>query len=244
MWQCPQRHKVKEGEKYDHPRPLNYQNIKKTIIKFTCTNPRIVSAGNHVVETFTLQLLITLFPEPTGSYLCYRVFPFSTDIDVYRYWCIYTCMYTCDFIFVVSVYITVRNHSRVGSCHSWDTWKSALFPDSRRDSWHNLFHVGTLRYLRQWWGSTWNWRGFGKYACTNIVSKTPLYIQDTVRPHSNWVLEVSANISSLQTSIYFVRWCPGPVGVSSSGPTYNSVYVRVFGLNPHIPPIHGVWVLS
>ena len=26
-----------------------------------------------------------------------------------------------------------------------DTWKSALFPDSRKDSWHNLFHVGTLR---------------------------------------------------------------------------------------------------
>ena len=30
--------------------------------------------------------------------------------------------------------------SRVGSCHSWHTWKSALFPDSRRDSWH-LCHV-------------------------------------------------------------------------------------------------------
>jgi len=32
------------------------------IIKFTCTNPRIVSAKKDVVETFTLQLLITLFP--------------------------------------------------------------------------------------------------------------------------------------------------------------------------------------
>jgi len=26
----------------------------------------------------------------------------------------------------------------VGSCHSGDTWKSALFPDSSRDTWHKL----------------------------------------------------------------------------------------------------------
>ena len=43
-------------------------------------------------------------------------------------------LYRCNFIVVVSMYIQVHNHSRVGSCHSWDTFKSALFPDSRRDS--------------------------------------------------------------------------------------------------------------
>jgi len=35
---------------------------------------------------------------------------------------------------VATIYIKAHNHSRVGSCHSWDTWKSALFPDSRRDT--------------------------------------------------------------------------------------------------------------
>ena len=46
--------KVKKGGKCNHPRPLNYQNIKRSIIKFTCTNLRIVSAEKDVVETFTL----------------------------------------------------------------------------------------------------------------------------------------------------------------------------------------------
>ena len=97
MWQCPRRHKVNKGEKYKHTRPLNYQNIKNMILKFTCTNPRIVSAEKDVVETFTSQLLITLFPEPTDLYIYYRVSPSLTDIDVYR-WCKYGFMFTCDFI--------------------------------------------------------------------------------------------------------------------------------------------------
>ena len=97
MWQCPRRHKVNKGEKYKHTRPLNYQNIKNMILKFTCTNPRIVSAEKDVVETFTSQLLITLFPEPTDSYIYYRVSPSLTDIDMYR-WCKYGFMFTCDFI--------------------------------------------------------------------------------------------------------------------------------------------------
>ena len=147
MWQCPRIHQENKRKKYNYPKLLNYQNNKKFIIKFTCTNPRIVSAEKDVVETLTLHLWITLFHEPTGSYIHYRVFPFLIDIHVYRYWCKYGFMYTCDFIFVVSIYIKVHNHSRVGSCHSWDTWKSVLFPDSR-DSWHNFFHAGTLRLRR------------------------------------------------------------------------------------------------
>jgi len=39
MFLCPRRLKVNKEEKYNHSRPLNYQNIKKIIIKFTCTNP-------------------------------------------------------------------------------------------------------------------------------------------------------------------------------------------------------------
>ena len=59
---CPRGLKFNKGEKHNHSRPLNYQNIKKFIIKFTCTDPGIVSAKKDVVETFMLQLLITLFP--------------------------------------------------------------------------------------------------------------------------------------------------------------------------------------
>jgi len=33
---------------------------------------------------------------------------------------------------VATIYIKAHNHNRVGSCHSWDIWKSALFPDSRK----------------------------------------------------------------------------------------------------------------
>jgi len=83
-----------------------------------------------------------------GFMLYDRVFPFSTDIDGRIYWCKYGFLYTCDFIFVVSIYIKVRNHSPVGSCHSWDTWKSALFPDFRRDSWQNLFTKRVLKDYR------------------------------------------------------------------------------------------------
>jgi len=42
---------------------LNYQNIKKSIIKFTCTNPKNVSAKKDFVETFTLQKINTLSKE-------------------------------------------------------------------------------------------------------------------------------------------------------------------------------------
>jgi len=68
---CPRRLKANKGEKYIHTRPLNRQNIKKIKITFTCTNPRNDSAKKDVVETFMLQLLITLFPQSTGSYLYY-----------------------------------------------------------------------------------------------------------------------------------------------------------------------------
>ena len=57
------------------------------------------------------------------------------------------------------------------ACQCVWTWKSALFLDSRRDSWHNFFHAGTLWYLRQQEGSSSNWRAFGKYVCTDTVSK-------------------------------------------------------------------------
>jgi len=40
---CPRRLKVNKGEKYNHSRPLNYENIKKIIVKFTYTHPRNVS---------------------------------------------------------------------------------------------------------------------------------------------------------------------------------------------------------
>jgi len=60
---CPRRLKVNKGEKYNHSRPLNYQNIKTIIIEFTCTNPRNVSAKKDVVETFTLQKRNTLSKE-------------------------------------------------------------------------------------------------------------------------------------------------------------------------------------
>jgi len=56
------RNQEMKKKKYNHPRPLNYQNIKKFILKFTCTDQRIVSAEKDIVETFMLQLLITLFP--------------------------------------------------------------------------------------------------------------------------------------------------------------------------------------
>jgi len=62
MFPCPRILKVHKGGKYNHSRPLHYQNMRKIVIKFACTNPRIVSAKRDVVETFTLQLLITLFP--------------------------------------------------------------------------------------------------------------------------------------------------------------------------------------
>jgi len=62
MFPCPRRLKFNKGEKYNHSRPLNYQNIKNFILKFTCTDPRIVSAKTDVAETFMLQLLITLIP--------------------------------------------------------------------------------------------------------------------------------------------------------------------------------------
>ena len=98
------------------------------------------------IYVITLDYTLSL---PTGSYIYYQVFPFSTDIRAYRYWCKYGFMYTCEFIFVVSVFIKVRNQIRVGSCHPWDTWKWVLFPDCQIDSWHNLFYAGTLQYLRQ-----------------------------------------------------------------------------------------------
>ena len=92
MFPCPRGLKFNKGEKHNHSRPLNYQNIKKFIIKFTCTDPGIVSAKKDVAETFTLQLLITLLPWPTGSYVYYQVFPFS-DTDVHRYWRKYGFLY-------------------------------------------------------------------------------------------------------------------------------------------------------
>jgi len=95
MFPCPRRLKVSKGEKYIHSRLLNYPNIKKNIIKFTCTNPRNVSAKKDVVGTFTLQLLITLFPQSTGSHLYYQREPLSGDgsfsewlrVDTFRRWC-------------------------------------------------------------------------------------------------------------------------------------------------------------
>jgi len=62
MFPCSRGLKFNKGEKCNHSKLLNYQNIKKFIIKFTCTDPGIVIAKQDVVETFTLQLLITLFP--------------------------------------------------------------------------------------------------------------------------------------------------------------------------------------
>jgi len=46
----------KEREKIQPPR-----TVELSAYKFTCTNPRIVSAENNVAA-FILQLLITLFP--------------------------------------------------------------------------------------------------------------------------------------------------------------------------------------
>jgi len=76
------------------------------------------------------------------SHICIlSVIPFLIDIDVYRYWCKHIFIITRDFDFHVSIVIKVRNHSRVGSCPSWDIWKSAHVPDSRGDSWHNNLHA-------------------------------------------------------------------------------------------------------
>jgi len=50
------------------------------------------------------------------------------------------------------------------------------------------------------------------------------HTQDTVWPHSKWVLEVLTP-SSLQTIIYFCSRMPRTRSVSSHAPTYNSVYV-------------------
>jgi len=60
---CPRRLRLNKGEKYNHSRPLNYQNIIKSIIKFTCTNSKNVSAKKDFVETFTLQKINTLSKE-------------------------------------------------------------------------------------------------------------------------------------------------------------------------------------
>jgi len=65
------------------------------MIKFTCTNPRNISAKKDVVKTFTSQLLITLFPHSTCSYLYYQREPLSGDgsfsewlrVDTFRCWC-------------------------------------------------------------------------------------------------------------------------------------------------------------
>ena len=66
-------------------------------------------------------------------------------MDVRRYWCKCEFLYTCDFVFVVRIYIKVRNHSRVGSCHSWDTWKP-----SQRFSASGSRNVHKPCKLQQW----------------------------------------------------------------------------------------------
>jgi len=43
------------------PQTSELTEYQKFIIESTCTNPRIVSADKNIVETFTLQLLFTLF---------------------------------------------------------------------------------------------------------------------------------------------------------------------------------------
>jgi len=61
MWKCPRRHEEKKEKKYNHLRPLNYQNTKKSLY-LDLQTPGINSAERDVDETFTLLLLITLLP--------------------------------------------------------------------------------------------------------------------------------------------------------------------------------------
>ena len=139
MWQCLQRHKVKKGEKCNHPTPLNYQNINKL------SNLHVQTPGLSAPKRMLLKHL--RYNSWLHSFLRTRVHIYiiwfsQTDIDANM------DSYTCDFIFVVSIYIKVHNHSRMGSCHSYDTCKSALFPDFRRDSWHNLLTKRVLKDYR------------------------------------------------------------------------------------------------
>jgi len=86
--------------------------MKKSIIKSTCTNPRIVSAEKDVVETFSFQLLF-VEPRPRNTHIFLRPrvhmilsgFPICNRRKVYRYLCKYGYMYTRDFIFVVSIFV-------------------------------------------------------------------------------------------------------------------------------------------
>ena len=82
MFLCPRRLKVNKRK----IQPLKtvateLSESKKKIIKFqvTCTNRKNVSTKKDVVETFTLQLFITLFPQSTDSYLYYQREPLSGD---------------------------------------------------------------------------------------------------------------------------------------------------------------------
>ena len=68
MFPCPRGLKFNKREKCNHSKPLNSQNIKKFIIKYTCTDPGIVSAKKDVVETFYQSHSVTLTCVDRDSY--------------------------------------------------------------------------------------------------------------------------------------------------------------------------------
>jgi len=81
------------------------------------------------------------------------------DIHVNMDSCIHVTHCCCELSILKCTITVVFVCLFLGSCDSWDTSKSALVPDSRRDSSHNLFHAGTLRCLRLEEGLSSNWRG-------------------------------------------------------------------------------------
>jgi len=52
---------IQQRGKIQPLKTVELSEYQKFIIKFTCTDPRIVNAKKDVVEIFTLQFLITLF---------------------------------------------------------------------------------------------------------------------------------------------------------------------------------------
>jgi len=58
MWQCPRRHKTNKGGKYNHPRPLNYQNIIKINITFQLLHLRVQTPGLYTCDVIFVVTIL------------------------------------------------------------------------------------------------------------------------------------------------------------------------------------------
>ena len=140
----------------------------------------------------------------------------------------------------MSIYIKVRNHSRVGSCHFGDTWKSAVLPILEET-------IDIISFMWVHWDTRENIRGHHEMGVVleDVLVQIPfpkhLFTPRTPYGHIRtgfWRFRIFPVYRLPST---FVRWYPGPVGFCLLDQLTIVRWLRIFGLKPHKTPIHGTW---